>query len=153
MSSDKDRERVNIWQEKNKKICPFCGKKIYYRSKTCRDCFERNRVSKEIKNMTLGEFREKNKGRHPSWIYVEVRNFARSWNRNLRKYPCQRCGYNKHIELCHIKPVSTFEDNATLEEINGEHNLYVLCPNCHWEFDAGLFSGLDLKSINSLKNL
>lgn len=51
---------------------------------------------------------------------------------------CSVCGYDKHFEICHIKPVSDFEDSATLKEINNIDNLVALCRNCHWEFDNKL---------------
>lgn len=61
-------------------------------------------------------------------------------NKSLKdKYTsCQRCSYSKHIELCHIKVIHTFDINSTLGEINSPDNLLILCPNCHWEFDNGL---------------
>lgn len=138
--TEKDNARTKKWQQEHKKKCPFCEKEIYYRSKTCRDCFERNRIGEEIKNMSIGAFRikSKNKGTHPSWLYAEVRNFARSWNKELRKLPCRVCGYNKHVELCHIKPLNKFDDSDLLKEINSPNNIVVLCPNCHWEFDNGI---------------
>jgi hypothetical protein len=51
---------------------------------------------------------------------------------------CRNCGYSKHVEVCHIKPVSHFLSTATLAEINTISNLVVLCPNCHWELDHDL---------------
>ena len=51
---------------------------------------------------------------------------------------CQNCGYSKHVEVCHLKPVSKFLPTATLAEINAFSNLIVLCPNCHWELDHEL---------------
>lgn len=48
---------------------------------------------------------------------------------------CEKCGYDKHVEICHIKSVSSFPDEAYLKEINSPSNLLYLCPNCHWEFD------------------
>jgi len=51
---------------------------------------------------------------------------------------CAVCGYNKHIEIAHIKAVADFDDNATIAEINDIDNLIGLCPNHHWEFDNGL---------------
>lgn len=53
---------------------------------------------------------------------------------------CVLCGYDKHIEICHIKSVSSFGDNAMICEINHVDNLVALCPNHHWEFDNGLIS-------------
>lgn len=48
------------------------------------------------------------------------------------------CGYSKHVEVCHIKDVAEFPDDATLAEINSPANLYGLCPTHHWEFDNNM---------------
>jgi predicted HNH restriction endonuclease len=39
--------------------------------------------------------------------------------------------------VCHIKPISSFEETVYLSVINSQDNLVLLCPNCHWEFDNG----------------
>lgn len=57
-----------------------------------------------------------------------------------REKVCKNCGYNKHVEVCHIKSVASFPGDATLFEINNEENLIYLCPNCHWEFDNNQLS-------------
>lgn len=51
---------------------------------------------------------------------------------------CVVCGYSNHVEVAHIKAVSEFSDNSTIEEINSIDNLVGLCPNHHWEYDNGL---------------
>ena len=88
-------------------------------------------------NKTLGEYRNKPslKDKHPSWVNGHIRAFARSWRKNLISLPCAKCGYSKHVELAHIKGVSTFDDNSLLSEVNSESNIIQLCPTCHWEFD------------------
>ena len=48
------------------------------------------------------------------------------------------CGYEKHVEACHIKPVKEFGMDALLSEVNSAENIAPLCPNCHWELDSGL---------------
>ncbi len=48
---------------------------------------------------------------------------------------CKECGYDKHIEVCHIKQVKEFDDEASILVINGLDNLVALCPTHHWEFD------------------
>ena len=58
---------------------------------------------------------------------------------NSRK-ECKLCAYDKHVEVAHIKAVSSFPPTATLAEINSIDNLIGLCPNCHWEYDHGYFS-------------
>ena len=50
---------------------------------------------------------------------------------------CSVCGYGKHVEVCHIKPVCHFAKTAAPEDINADTNLTYLCSTCHWEFDHG----------------
>lgn len=51
---------------------------------------------------------------------------------------CKKCGYTNHVEICHIKSVSSFDKLSSLNEINSLDNLVLLCSNHHWEFDHGL---------------
>lgn len=53
-------------------------------------------------------------------------------------YKCAICGYDKHIEIAHIKAVSDFEDSVKISEINSINNLIALCPNHHWEYDNNI---------------
>jgi hypothetical protein len=75
------------------------------------------------------------KGKHPSWKTAYVRQHNTIYNRQLKKLPCQNCGFDQHVELAHIKPVSSFSEEAKLVEVNAPENILVLCPNCHWMFD------------------
>lgn len=52
--------------------------------------------------------------------------------------PCAYCGYSLHVELCHIKPISSFPDSALLSEVNSRKNNIQLCRNCHWELDNSI---------------
>jgi hypothetical protein len=54
-----------------------------------------------------------------------------------RSRVCAECGYEAHVEACHVRPVRDFPLDATLNEINHPTNLVFLCPNHHWEFDRG----------------
>ena len=144
----------NIGIQRNKPIelkCKRCNI-IYFHKRFintrifCNECFNAiknneftNLLSEQIKSLTLKHYREKLsvKGKHNSWLNVHVRNFNRSWNKHLLSKPCQVCGYSKHVELCHRKPISSYDENTTLGEINNESNILVLCPNHHWEYDNG----------------
>ena len=66
--------------------------------------------------------------KHAQYVY-ESNNGSKS---------CYICGYNKHIQVCHIKSVSSFVDNDLITDINSKDNLIGLCPNHHWEYDNGL---------------
>lgn len=114
-----------------------CGTSMRKNSKVCSKCVSLR--SSDIKTKSLKQYTEmlSLKGKHPSWAMAHVRLFNRSWNKNLTELPCQFCKYEYHTELCHIKPVSSYDDNATLGEINDPSNILVLCPNHHYEFDSG----------------
>jgi predicted restriction endonuclease len=90
-----------------------------------------------ILNLTKNELYNKH------GIYYKFRAVIRKhahfvyWNtRNEKK--CSVCGYDKFIEVCHIKSVSSFDDDAKIRDINNTSNLIGLCPNHHKEFDNGL---------------
>lgn len=128
--------------DKTFKITKSHGSKVY-----CPNCVSlhggnsRSRTS-VLKKRTLKEERENFslKGKHPSWVNSNIRNLNRSWNRGMRKLPCAKCGYDKHVELCHIRDITDFPEEATLEEVNHPNNILQLCRNCHWESANGYFS-------------
>lgn len=50
---------------------------------------------------------------------------------------CQVCGYDLHVDVCHIQAVCDFTDENLISEINDPRNLIYLCKNHHWELDHG----------------
>lgn len=124
-------------KRKTKKKCTICGGPVKsHRHNRCEKHWNEYKENK-YQNKTIGEYRNmlSVKGKHPSWTHSHIRNFARSWLKDLRGQPCKHCGYNKHVELAHIKEVSSFPDDALLSEVNSRDNVIPLCRNCHWEFD------------------
>ena len=88
-----------------------------------------------IRDMTLSDaIYEKH---HRSSAYALVRSRARA---SVASEPvvCEKCGYDKHVEVAHRKAVADFSDYTMLSVINARSNLMLLCPNCHWEFDHNL---------------
>ncbi len=53
---------------------------------------------------------------------------------------CVICGYSKHVQVCHLKPVASFPEGTPSDRINATKNLTFLCPNHHYELDHGLLS-------------
>lgn len=66
------------------------------------------------------------------------RHASRAFTSTGRPYACHICGYSTKVEICHIKPVKDFPDDAILSEINSPDNLVALCANHHWEFDHNM---------------
>lgn len=120
------------------KTCNYCDSIVRnYKSSLCENHWrEKTRNKKEdILNKTLGECREKNKLLHASSLHVSIRGYARSWFKDLIEMPCAHCGYDKHVELHHIKSIASFSDDSLVKEVNSKENIIPLCPNCHWEIE------------------
>jgi len=132
----KQKRKLKMNKNYTRKQCSTCTNTIHFYSKSCNQCHLK--IEREIiKNTTLGEYHNNVAilGKHPSWINAQVRQFNRNWNKELTKIPCANCGYSKCVDLAHIKAISSFEETATLGEINDPKNIIQLCKNCHWEFD------------------
>jgi len=72
-------------------------------------------------------------------VSAQLRELARrSYQQAQLPRVCSNCGYDKHVEICHIRALNSFPDDTPIATINDLSNLVALCPNCHWEFDHGL---------------
>ena len=111
-----------------------CGKQKTKKSKSCQSCANINQQKYE----TLGDILHYRSKYGQSAAFNVIRGRARQSMKHITQ--CQVCGYSKHIEVCHIKPISKFDNNTLISEINDPTNLYILCPNCHWEFDHKLLN-------------
>ena len=109
-----------------------CGKQKTKRSEYCQSCANTNQQKYE-KLEDILHYREKY---GQSAVFNVIRNRARYVMKHITQ--CQICGYDKHVEVCHIKPISKFDNSTPISVINHPTNLYVLCPNCHWELDHNL---------------
>jgi hypothetical protein len=129
---------------KLRKICCIdCGSWCGSGRKYCKPC--RQKKKQELKEQCINSKKSDAiySNGHISNRYAKIRYHARhDYEKIITK--CQKCGYDKHVEICHIKSIKEFEDSATIAEINHKSNIVGLCPNCHWEFDHGL---LDITKI------
>lgn len=91
----------------------------------------------DINQMTKQEVLEKSGGHSWTMKCTITRYARRSYRQAGKPHICQECGYDKHINVCHIRDVSDFPMDALIGEINHLDNLVGLCPNHHWEFDHG----------------
>lgn len=111
--------------------CKDCKKPINKRVKYCLECREKRFLPHD---KTLGEvIYDKH---HKSSAFALVRSRARAVAKSKGK-SCFSCGYSKHVEVCHKKPIKEYPLSTMISEINHPDNLLLLCPNCHWEFDKG----------------
>jgi len=123
-------------KRKEEGLCRGCNCQIPASSTFCKKCYlERFQVDWD--KITYGEVKSQRIYQRNS----RVRDLARALvkKENLERI-CENCGYNKHVEVCHKKGISTFTDDTLISTINSKENLVLLCPNCHWEFDKGLLN-------------
>lgn len=119
-------------QEGRKLVRTYCDK--------CND-------ERKFENRTLEDLLKSNS--RVEYAYGRIREKARSLYGN-RKKKCQSCGYDRHLELCHIKAISSFDIKTKVKIINDPKNLLYLCRNCHWELDNG---HLVISKLNTIKDL
>jgi hypothetical protein len=120
-SRSQPKERAKI--DYKSKLCS-CGNFMCQTSKQCIECASK-RVYQSPNNM-LSEMNKKHRGRM-------IRYHCRLAHALDLSSPCEKCGYDKHVELHHIRPVSDFPLDATIAEVNNRSNILLVCPNCHWE--------------------
>jgi hypothetical protein len=163
ISNDKRRKKSLDEYYLSPNICKCCGeiikvrekqkvsevRKKYFCNQSCSAIFNNHKREKKIKekkerperfsylnNVTKKEFFEL-KG-----IYYKFRGVIRKhaqyvYEKNGGNKYCSICGYDKHIQVCHIKSVSSFLDEDLITDINSINNLIGLCPTHHWEYDNG----------------
>ena len=120
--------------------CLLCEEIVERRQrKYCINCLHKWRWKGDI---TLGEAIYTK--HHKSSAFALIRSRARRAIKS-RVQVCDNCGYNKHVEVCHIKSISEFDLDTLLSLINSDENLVLFCPNCHWEFDKGI---LQIKQVS-----
>lgn len=162
-----DRSRVKAIENyyKNPSICKKCGCIIHLKeNQKCSDVRKKNFCNKSCSSSYNNKLRAKKEVTKKEIIkkenfgylvgvrkkeLFELKGVYYKFRGVIRKHAhyvftskngekkCKICGYEKHVEVCHIKSVSSFGDNDLITEINSFDNLIGLCPNHHWEFDNG----------------
>ena len=103
--------------------------------------------NRAIKNKTKGEILNSRKS-YQSYRSAIRKDAEKTFDELDGIYKCCVCGYDKHIEIAHVKSVSDFESDTLISEINHINNIIPLCPNHHWEFDN---KKMDEKDIDKIK--
>lgn len=113
-----------------------CGVLAPPRRKYCDGCFEmecrRNYAATTLESLRLEA------GSRNSYHTILRTHARKVLKESGRLSKCEVCGYDKHVQACHVRDVADFPESATLVEVNSPANLRGLCPNHHWELDNGL---------------
>jgi predicted HNH restriction endonuclease len=122
-------------RSKIESVC-VCGENKTKSAKNCRNCSNENKFLNYGKK-TLEESVLESKHYAAKHRYEKIRQHAKRVANKFNWYStkCEKCGYDKHVELCHKKPIYSFDKTTLIQDINSKANLLFLCPNCHWEYD------------------
>ena len=112
--------------------CAVCGDAIPHRNKYC----HAHRPKPLDRDLPIGAIADGSD--HPACRHARLRQDARRVYYASMPVKCVRCGYDKHVEICHRKALATFPLDTPISVVNSLDNLVGLCPNCHWELDNGL---------------
>jgi hypothetical protein len=144
-------KRKSIYSNISESPCTICGDSIplikrnnsqYYLRKRCDKCLHvksnrvryKNRVLPNIGHLTKKELFSK----YGTWQSARssiLQHASVIFHISDKPKKCCVCGYSKHIQICHMKSVSSFDENSLISEINEIKNLNAFCPTHHWEFD------------------
>lgn len=125
------------------KICKRCGRNFSKRnSKYCYECSHNGQII--TLTYTVGQVKAAAKYQKTAVIRSNARYVYVKSGLPLK---CSFCGYSRHVEICHIRPISSFSDSSLLSEVNDIKNLIPLCPTHHWEFDNHFISDKELESL------
>jgi predicted restriction endonuclease len=123
-------------RKKSQLFCKSCGI-IIFPNKYETMCDSCNPFKKDWSKITLASLQNRRSYQRNS----QIRDLARQViNRQNIEKKCKICGYDKHVDVCHIKPISAFSLDDTISKINSSDNLILLCKNHHWELDHKLLS-------------
>ncbi len=121
------------------KSCKRCGKEFKTRKSGALFCSIscgnlNRRTGEDYSVTTIGDLKKRFSSPQ---LHSKIRGNARIvFSRSGRPKECV-CGYNLHVDICHIRPVSDFPDETPISEINDINNLVALDKRCHWELDHG----------------
>lgn len=122
--------------------CDICNELIRSDSKYCSGCYRKKHY---LEDKTLEEATQRRKNDNNR--YCQIRQISRKkYLQSDKPKCCQVCGYDKHIEICHIKDIASFSKTTIVSEINDLRNLIALCRNHHWELDHGHLTIEEIKS-------
>jgi hypothetical protein len=114
--------------------CKVCETPIGHNQRYCSD--DCKSVTSMMNNTMCHYNQIKGNGK-----YNSIRAKARIlYQQSQKPYVCYNCGYDKHVQICHLKPLHLFADDTLISIVNDLNNLIALCPNCHWELDNNILS-------------
>lgn len=122
-------------------LCLDCGEAVGRSAtrrprKYCDICVRKSHTGRDVAERSKGALFKDRKNWQSARSAIR-RHAQRIYDSTVKGSCCFVCAYSAHVEIAHIRAVSSFSDDALISEINAPSNLVGLCPNHHWEFDNG----------------
>jgi hypothetical protein len=114
-------------------LCSVCSCPVPARNRYCEEHRPNRQLDRSQPIRTVADNSD-----HSACRSARLRQDARRHYLAAFPYRCSRCGYDKHIEVCHRLALTSFSLETPIAVVNALENLIGLCPNCHWELDHGL---------------
>lgn len=139
--------------KKRPRFCAECADSISHRGRfcdLCRKILNDKKRKVDYSSISLKEIKEKHT---LSAFHAKIRGIARSvYKKSSMPMSCLICLYDKHVDICHIKAVASFDELTSVEKVNEIGNLMPLCKNHHWEFDNNALEEVDYKKLMDIIN-
>jgi 5-methylcytosine-specific restriction endonuclease McrA len=130
---------LTIIKKVQQRYCRDCHIPVPGHRRVCDNC--KGRIYVDWTKRTIADIHSAAKYQ----VSSQLRSIARQeFKQSKRPRICQNCGYDKHIEVCHIHAIQDFPPGTPVSVVSGIDNLVALCPNCHWEFDHGILHIQDI---------
>jgi len=114
-----------------------CGSKKDPKAVTCQKCFSYDKYLGQ-QGRTKADAISKGASRTK---FAHIRKMAhKTLQYENREKKCKVCAFDTAVEVCHIKSIASFPNDALLKDINASNNLVYLCPNHHVMLDRGLIT-------------
>lgn len=114
--------------------CATCGAPI----KACLKYCPQHKMSRPGKVSWSDKFLDKTVNSNAG-SNADVRQIARrAYKLSGRPMKCALCGYDIHVDICHLKDIRAYLHGTSYAVINDQANLLALCRNHHWELDHDL---------------
>lgn len=124
-----------VHRRKLTRRCRGCNKLVRADRMYCPGCIQLGRHKSGHTHISLARLDTYSKGTDAN-RYCSIRANAKICAKVLPN-KCAVCGYDKHVQVAHIKSISQFPPDTLVATINDIRNLIKLCPNHHWELDHG----------------
>lgn len=123
---------------------PFKAERGHPSRKACPEC---HRHREYLGLLTIAEVEQIGELHEKKDRYGRIRSHCRLIHAKLADKPCAKCGYDKHVEICHIRAISDWPKDTLIKIVNAESNVIQLCRNHHWEQENGLLKVAHVEGV------